>query len=176
MTLFNFDRDAARAAILYAASRTPFPSFHKLSKVFYFADRLHLERYGSFMFGGEYWALRFGPVPIEAYRLMGEVRDHPERAAAAGFTVETVQIDGTFAPVVRPLEAPDLDELSEAALECLEESIKQHGGKSFKELTAESHDAAWSAVGQDEVITPELIASTLPNAAALLKHLADPYP
>lgn len=176
MTLFDFDREAARAAILYAASRTPSPSFHKLSKIFYFADRFHLERYGAYMFGAEYWALRHGPVPMEAYRLMCEIRDHPERSAAAGFTVETVLIDGYPAPVVRPLEAPDMGELSRSVVSCLEESIEHHGGKSFHELTAESHDAAWNAVGQDEVMSPELIAGTLPNAAELLKHLADPYP
>lgn len=176
MTLFDFNQEAARAAILYAASQIPSPSFHKLSKVFYFADRLHLERYGSFMFGGEYWALRFGPVPMEVYRLLSEVREHPERSAAAGFVVELISVDGYPAPVIRPLEPPDLDELSEAALECLDESIKQHGNKSFQALTAESHDAAWHAVGPDEVMTPELIAATLPNAPELLRHLADPYP
>lgn len=176
MTLFDFDREAARAAILYAASRTPSPSFHKLSKIFYFADRLHLERYGSFMFGEEYGAWKYGPVPMESYRLMSGIREHPERSASAGFRVEIIPIDGYPAPVVRPLEAPDLDELSEATLECLDESIAEHGGKSFKELTAESHDAAWNAAGPDEVMSPELIAGTLPNAAELLKHLADPYP
>lgn len=147
-----------------------------MSKIFYFADRLHLERYGSFMFGDEYGAWKYGPVPMGAYALMHGIREHPERSAAAGFHVETVPVNGYPAPVVRPLEPPDMGELSRSIVSCLDESIAQHGGKSFKQLTDESHDAAWNAAGPDEVMSPELIAGTLPNAAELLKHLADPYP
>lgn len=172
----TFDRAAARAALLYVASGVSGPTFHKVSKVFYFADRLHLERYGSFMFGDEYWALRFGPVPMNAYRDMDQVRQHPELSCEAGFSVETVKVDGWPAPVIRPLCAPDLDELSAATLQCLDESMARHGGQSFGELTDLSHDAAWNGISQDEVMSVELIASTLPNARAVLEYLSDPYP
>lgn len=172
----NFDREAARAGILYTASLVPAPSFHKVSKIFYFADRLHLERYGALMFGGEYWALRFGPVPMQAYRFMLEVRDHAEASCEAGFKVERVTLDGLTAPVIRPLEPPDMGELSESVLECLNEAIDLYGELGFKELTALSHDATWGAALEDEVMSAELIAHTLPNAAAVLEHLSDPYP
>lgn len=172
----SFDKEAARAAILYASSRVTAPSFHKLSKVFYFADRLHLERYGSLMFGDEYWALRFGPVPMHSYRFMDEVRDSPEISCEAGFKVVRIFIDGSPAPVVRPLDPPDMEELSAAVLECLDESIGRYGEKNFWELTNASHDAAWNAVMQDEVMSTELIAQTLPNAEAVLEYLSDPHP
>lgn len=172
----TFDRAAARAAVLYVAAGVPTPTFHKVSKVFYFADRMHLERYGSFMFGDEYWALRFGPVPMNAYRDMAQVRQHPELSCEAGYSVATVQVNGRAAPVVRPLCPPDLDELSAATLECLDESMAQHGGQSFWELTTLSHDAAWNEAGEDEVMSVELIAATLPNAGAVLEYLSDPHP
>lgn len=172
----DFDQEQARAAILYTASKVAQPSFHKLSKLFYFADRLHLERFGSLMFCAEYWALRYGPVPMQVYRLMTAVRNNIQLQTDMGFAVEKIDIEGHSAPVVRPLEAPDLDELSDAILECLDESITLYADKSFDELTELSHDSAWQSVESDEVMHIELIAKTLPNAAQVLEHLSDPYP
>ena len=57
----NFDQ-AALAAVLYVAHRLPHSTLHTLSKVLYFADRKHLERYGRFIFGDTYIAMKFGPV------------------------------------------------------------------------------------------------------------------
>lgn len=174
----DFDQEQARAAILYTASKVAQPSFHKLSKLFYFADRLHLERFGLLMFGDEYWALRYGPVPMQVYRLMTDVRNNIQLQTDMGFAVEEIYLAGRSkpVPVIRPLEAPDLDELSDAILECLDESIALYADKSFDELTELSHDSAWQSVESDEVMHIELIAKTLPNAAQVLEHLSDPYP
>lgn len=172
----EFDQDATRAAILYAASSVAAPGLHKICKLFYFADRLHLERYGSLMFGDEYGAWKYGPVPLGAYQLMKDAQRHPEAACTFGFTVQHQEVSGWTAPVVIPHEAPDLDELAASVLECLDFAVQHYGEGTFSELTAVSHDAAWNAAGPDGEMTPELIASTLPNAAAVLEHLRNPYP
>lgn len=170
------DRPAIQAAILYTASRLEAPTFHTVSKVFYFADRLHLGRYGALMFGDSYAAMKHGPVPTVAYELMRRARRSPGAARELGFGVKEIPVNGWQAPMIVPLAAPDLDELSDAAVSCLEEAIRDYGSLHFHALTEASHDAAWNAVGPDEQMPAEDIAATLPNAAAVLEHLRNPHP
>lgn len=176
MTAQTLDTAALRAAILYTASSLESPTFHTVSKVFYFADRLHLSRYGALMFGDAYEAMKHGPVPTAAYALMKQARSGPADAIAAGFKVQEVPVNGHTAPVIVPLAAPDMDELSESVLSCLEEAIKDYGALHFHDLTEASHDAAWHAARADDLMSVEAIAGTLDNARAVLEHLRNPHP
>lgn len=178
----EYDKDAARAAILYIAQFIAEPTFHKVSKVFYFADRHHLEHYGSLMFGDTYKALNYGPVPSETHKVMTSVESGETDSAQEGYYVCRRRItDGSIAPVIYAVQEPDLDELSQSMVESLDISILHCKDKSFKELCDLSHDQAWTSIRRETgqwapVMTVELIASTLPNAATLLDYLSDPYP
>lgn len=167
------DLDAARAALLYTASSVSRPTVQKLSALFYFADRLHLGRYGALMFGGRYEALKHGPAPVGAYGLLRAAQAHPEDARAYGFTV---QGQGDASPAVVPLAAPDMEELSAAVVDCLNWAIAEHGQADGASLSLLSMDEAWQTCPPGEAMTAAHIAASLPNARAVLEHLADPYP
>ena len=141
-----------------------------LSAALYLADRLHLSRYGALMFGGYYEALKHGPAPVGVYGLL---RAAERTGGAYGFTVQGV---GHASPLVRPHAQPDMQELSVSVLESLDAVLAEHGQQDGEALSLLSQDEAWKLCGPGEVMTAELLASTLPNARAVLEHLADPHP
>lgn len=165
---FRFDPEKALNLVLYVAREVPLATFHTISKVIYFADKLHLQRYGRLICGDSYVAMKHGPVPSEIYDMMKDVRgdgfsEHWQTAR------EAFQVKGKATVV--PSKAPDLDVFSDSDLECLAESIKTYGHLDFARLTELSHDAAWKATDDNDMIDLEQIAATLPDGPALIQHL-----
>jgi uncharacterized phage-associated protein len=167
----KFDLDKALEAIIFVASKVHESSFHKISKIFYFADQLHLERYGSVLSEDYYVAMDNGPVPSHIYNMM---------KYASGIT--TVRASDKSPKILDALgvvqqynviakRTAELDYLSESEVECLEESIKRHGHKTFGQLTDESHDAAWSSVTCNQPIPLKAIVDMLSNSDELVEHL-----
>ena len=177
----RYEPEAARAAILFVAPLVIEPTFHKVCKVFYFAELLHLERYGSMMFGDVYKALDNGPVPSFTHMEMSEVRRHPELSLQTGYRVENKMVRGTTysVPVIVPIRDPDMDELSVSMLECLGESAELCREQTYDELCELSHDAAWRKARESGRTTPMpdvFLAEFLPHSAELVEYLNDPYP
>lgn len=170
---FHFDAEKAVEVVLYVANRLAEPGFHRLSKILYFADRDHLAKYGRFICGDSYVAMKHGPVPSGTYDILKHVRGDglpcPVPHVVESFKVE----DGKK---VVPLKDADLDALSESEKECLDAAIAKYGKMSFKKLTDISHDKAWESADENEFIEVEQIAATLPDAKHLLEYLANPYP
>jgi uncharacterized phage-associated protein len=170
---FHFDAEKAVDVILYIAKRVADPGFHRISKILYFADRDHLAKYGRFICGDSYVAMKHGPVPSGTYDIMKHVRGDglpcPVPHAAESFKVE----DGKK---VVPLKEADLDTLSESEKECLDVAIAKYGKMPFKKLTDISHDKAWQAADENEFIEVEQIVATLPDAKHLLEYLVNPHP
>lgn len=163
-----FDPEKALNAILWIAKRIPSPTFHSISKLLYFADRLHLERYGRLISGDSYVAMKNGPVPSGAYDIMKAVRGDGTCAVEAE-AQEALTVDGRYHVI--PRRAANEAHFSESDLECLHETIQQYGSLSFKELTDLSHDAAWDSADENDIIELEQIIATLPDGASLLEHL-----
>jgi uncharacterized phage-associated protein len=174
----NFTNSRALEGILYVANRLPRPGYHNVCKMFYFADQLHLQRYGSMLSGDTYCAMENGPVPSRIYNML--------KFAAGRFNEvppESVNELRTFAPLegtltvrgysVRANRDANLDYLSESQRECLDEAIRLHGHKTFGQLSDETHDAAWRSVDENQTIPLRAIVGLLPNAEEVDQQLAD---
>lgn len=170
---FDFDPQVAVETIVYIAQHSSLPTFHKIAKILYFADRLHLKRYGRFISGDSYIAMQHGPVPSHTYDMLKSVRNSyqyihfPEIANA--FCVE-----GKY--LVVPQREANLKWLSDSEIECLNDSIQQVDHCTFGQLTHMSHDAAWSSADDNEEISIEAIVKSIGNPPGLLEHLTNPYP
>lgn len=156
--LFSFDQEKAIEVIVYFAKNAPIADVYHLAKICYFADLLHLERYGRPICGDEYMKMRYGPVPINTYRAFNTLAD---------FLPDISRKDNR---VIASRE-PDLDLLSESDLECLDESIMCHGKKTFTQLKNESHDEAWESADDNRAIDYSAIIQMLPNAKQLTQYL-----
>ena len=69
-TPFRFDQEKAIETIIYLSGYVDNPSHLGICKLLYFADKTSLEKYGRFIFGDDYLAMKAGPVPSGAYDLI----------------------------------------------------------------------------------------------------------
>lgn len=68
------------------------------------------------------------------------------------------------------------DFFSESDIECMNNSIKKHGNLSFNQLTGLSHDKAWNAADQNDLMEIDHIMATFNDSKELSDHLQDPHP
>jgi uncharacterized phage-associated protein len=166
----NFDPAKAIETILFVAERLEDPTFHTVSKVLYFADKEHLQRYGRLICGDDYVAMKHGPVPSRIYDMMkfpvgrSVLPEQQANSVNEAFLVYNAYCIG-------PKRSADEARLSPSEIECLLDSIRQYGNKSFDELTELSHDQAWDSADENDLISVEEIARTLPNSEELLEYL-----
>jgi uncharacterized phage-associated protein len=169
----RFDRRKGIEAILYVASRVNDPTFHRVSRILYFADKYHLAHYGALICGDDYLAMKHGPVPSGIYDILKAVHGDGDfgtgKEAANALTVESGKR-------VRPLRDPNLNELSESDREALDSAIAEYGQLSFSELTKLSRDSAWDAADENEFMDIVEIARSTPNSEQLVAHIRDPFP
>jgi uncharacterized phage-associated protein len=161
---FSFNEDKAIETIVYVAKKAPNPDVYHLAKVCYFADLLHMERFGRPIFGDVYIKMENGPVPSKIYNLFKAVRDFSHHKLVSEFAVE--------GNMIKALRDYDEDEFSPSDLMCLNESIEIHGTKTFKQLKDESHDSAWESAQDNREIEYREMIKTLPNGEDLIKHLS----
>lgn len=130
MTDFEIDKHKAKASLLYIVANIPNIDKHKLYKILYFAEQYHLVKYGRPITGDAFIKMDYGPVP-------SYVKDKVENKLDNDGAVETMGI------IVIANEYPDMDELSESDVECLDVSIAENKEKTFAQLTKDSHKEAW---------------------------------
>ncbi len=177
MRPFDLDKDVALNAVLYIAPKVRGSDMYAILKVMYFADKYHLERYGSFISGDSYIAMSHGPVPSFAYDILKAVRNGGSRALDAEVFEQfrsAFEVRGLYG--FMPRREADLDYLSDAALESLDHSIKEFGQLPFRRLRDLSHDAAFKAAGLDDTMDVEEMAKMFNDSDVLIDYLNDPYP
>lgn len=176
----SFDLNKAIAAIGHLVKQTG-ASMYPVMKMMYVADKLHLERYGRFIFGETYAAMEQGPVPSHAYNMVKHVRGdarHPEMELAKQHFAYQAQNHE-----IRLLAEPDLDELSQSDQQCLDEVIHMFHSIGQWSIRDMSHDPAWEAawkgrrrLSKSSPLPIEQIAASLDTCEALLQHLRDTAP
>ena len=177
----KFSPDRSVEAIIYVASKLANPTIHEVLKLRYFADKLHLAKFGFLASGDDYVAMQFGPVASSTYNILKAARGdqtgwlHPRFYDLVSGSLSI----GEDRKSVILLRGANTDLLSRAELSCLDEAVQTYGGMSFKQRTKLSHDSAWEAAykiaEEDEVgqspISLEAIAQTLTNAPEVISHL-----
>ncbi len=176
---FNFNINKGIESILYILENGTQPTFHHVSKVLYFADKDHLERYGRFICGDSYVAMKNGPVPSGIYDLLKIVRGDlfpsfypPQQIVDDAH--QAFDIHGRYGIINK--RKPDTELLSESDMECLDNSIKKYGSLSFSQLTEISHDKAWESADQNDLMEIDHIIATFDDSTDLSDHLQDPHP
>ncbi|WP_228283970.1 Panacea domain-containing protein [Acinetobacter terrae] len=137
-------------------------NMYNVLKVFYLADKLHMDRYGRFIFEDKYAALPKGPVPSRAYDLMKNIKTG--QPLPHGLT-SPIHLESNY-NVLADRKA-NLDYFSGSDLICIDEVINISKNKDLGSL---SHDNAWKNTSPNQIMTTESILSTLENSKELI-HL-----
>ena len=141
---FRISEEKALETLLWIASEwnniTPF----YLSKVLFFAEKDHLNRYGRPIIADTYIAMPYGPVPstvrdyVEGNYLFSDFAD----AIAAAIEVNR----NTRYPEIQAKRAPRMDVFSDSDLECLRAAIRKCRDVNFGTLSRWTHlERAWLA-------------------------------
>jgi len=149
----NFNK--AVEVVLYIAQNTPIPDVYHIGKILYFADKLHLEKYGRQINGDTYYAFDYGPAPSETLDLMNEHKLVFKREQNA----------------IIPHRETNHDFFSDSDIECLNESIEMYGNMSFEDLKNASHDTAYNNTPLNKPIKIDDVIKTLSNSEDLLEYL-----
>jgi uncharacterized phage-associated protein len=168
----RFDPNKAIEAILYVAARVRDPSFHRLSKILYFADKLKLASYGGLVLSDEYVAMKHGPVPSSVYDILKSVRGDGKHSAGEAASQAFAVVDKCR---VAPRREANTRHLSPADLTCLSEAIRDYGDLSFEDLTVRSHDDAWKAADENDLMPLEDIARATADPEAALTAVRDRF-
>jgi uncharacterized phage-associated protein len=163
---FDFKPEKAIEAVIYIAGKVPNPTRLRVSKILYFADKTSLEQFGRFICGDTYCAMQHGPVPSNTYDLMKEAPASGEWGFRTANNRDVI-----------PLREPDLDELSESDIICLDQALHMYGTVPVWKLIDDSHDEAWKRAwdtrggkGSSEIPIEDIVR-LLEDAEELLEHL-----
>lgn len=173
----SFDIEKGIEAVLLIANKLGDSGIeadaHAIAKLLFWADKWHLEHYGSQVVGDDYIAMPEGPVPSNIYEIIKSVRgdgffDYPEEALAA--FRQAFEVEKKY--VVCAKRKPNLRKLSETEVEALSQSIEKYGRLGFKERRDMSHGQAWeSAKKPNGRISLEAIIGELPNKDEVLSYI-----
>ena len=156
--VFEFKKDKAVAAVHYIAHEIQEISFEMLYSILYNADKIHLERYGRFIFGETYGATLNQVIPLNVVGLF-LVKDN-------ALSIESGHV------ITRG--KPDIDELSESDIKCLDKCICDYyiNRDRLRNLGEEWIKARERAKGQRlEDILVEDIVAMFPDSQDLLDYL-----
>jgi len=173
LSVISFNPAKALEAIVLIARRLSAANLesdvHSISKLMYWADKWHLQNYGSTVCGDQYIAMKFGPVPSNIYDMFKFVRGDGKflfpKEVMNGFAVQNKY-------QIQALRDPNLNKLSAAEQEAINRAIDVYGGMSFDERTKESHDAAWKEADLNGEIALDNIIKLLPNGEQVLDYIA----
>ncbi len=158
-------------SLVYAAKRLPGKGHYWPTKVQYFADKRHLERYGCTIYGETHVAMPYGPVPQAAF--------NASRALAEGELISEFPMDLVRAALRREgdhliaLRDAEMAVLSAQERESLEWAIRYVRDMSFDQLKTASHDAAWYKTAANVPMAWRDIIATL--APEVQKRLSEAF-
>jgi hypothetical protein len=164
--------------LLYVACELQEPrNLYKILKAIYYADKLHLERYGRQIFPQRYQKLDYGNVPADSYDIVTHCRgkSQPRMADNVRKRLKVEKKD-----TIKPLDRPNFDYLSKSEIECLTAAIEKLRPMDFNAVLRFLHrdDPAYNNdVKVNKYLSlEEHIIPTLPNGEKILEYLKDPYP
>lgn len=112
----------------------------KTLKLIFYAEKIHMERYGQPISGDTFIAMDAGPVPSFSYDLIKSARGkswcNDEKVESLD-SKSALRTEGTIQ--VFPKRKANLDLLSESAIEALDEALKTYGSIPDPELSRIAH-------------------------------------
>jgi uncharacterized phage-associated protein len=139
---FRANQDKILEALVLSAETRPGVDVLHLCKVFYFADKRHLNSYGRPIFGDKYWALKQGPVPSLTYDMIerDETQLNGDLLSQLSDALSFYKAETDDYLRLKAKRQPRYEVFSDSDLECLRSAIDQFASMDVDELTKLAHD------------------------------------
>lgn len=169
---YLFNKDATINAVLYIVEKMGGKvDMHKVFKTLYFADMMHLSKYGRSITGDIYIAMEYGPVPSMTDDIFKAVRGDSYFSDKADEFKKYFHFYNRF--TIKADAKCDLDWLSESDIECLDKSIEKCKDKTFGQLTMLSHGIAWQHTARDREISVKDILREYGDTEDYAEYISD---
>jgi uncharacterized phage-associated protein len=167
---FKIDKQKAVEAMIYIASKWPGVGRFHASKILYFAELDHLQKYGRPIVGDRYIAMDNGPVPSFAYDVLkGRVAPADKSLIEGALDVD----NGWRHPEYKAARDPDLSAFSASDIEALEYAIDHLRGRSFGAISDETHQhTGWKNADLNAQIS---FSDMLADAPAEIVEMAEEF-
>jgi uncharacterized phage-associated protein len=144
----QFDREKFKEAILFLTSHCPPEELGnvKLHKMLYFADMMNFLEEGRPLTGVDYLKQKFGPTARHLTSAIDEL------AREGSLLVREAEYHGFFKKDYVPTKSFASKRLSERELALLEDVADFVRGKTARQISEISHNAAWEAAELGEII------------------------
>jgi uncharacterized phage-associated protein len=145
----------------------------RIMKYLYFADKLHMERYGRFITGDYYVKMPEGPVPSGAYDVAKHLRGDDQYFEDRIINLAPQEsLIYQYPYSIIPKREANLDYFSQSDIECLDQTILNLSGLSDKALIGLAHEeVAWLQAEENTKMDEVIIIKSLPNAAQILDYI-----
>jgi uncharacterized phage-associated protein len=164
MLKFPVDAEKVVNAIMFFAGRCSNPTKMKISKLMFYSDKIHLNRYGRPITGDTYIKMKFGPVPSMALNLM---RRQAYYENASELFDQSLTIKGNE---VKTLREYDRRVFSGSDISVMEEVLLKYGCHSAFVLSDVSHtESAWNESEINRKIDFEKFFSADEDSQAMLQ-------
>lgn len=134
----KLDKSKYKQALLYFGNKIPTEELGKvkLYKLLYFLDFNHCQKFGKSITGEQYRKLELGPAPEHYEQVVNEMVED------GLISKDNLPIGEPYRDreIIRPREFYDFSVFTEEERATLEETAREYGQKSGKDLTALSHD------------------------------------
>jgi uncharacterized phage-associated protein len=173
MLRFQFDEKKGVEALTYIASKWPSVTQFYASKVLFFAEKYHLNRYARPIVADTFIAMPNGPVPSTLYDF---IKGNLDQAGDPDAITQALEISGEQYSRIKARRKADSDALSPSDIECLNEAIalclsysKKPGG--FRALSSLTHQerAYLKAPTNGPMNYADLIEDNNPEREAVLE-------
>jgi len=175
MQQFKFDREKCTSVLLYITKNLERADFLRVFKILYFAEQEHLVRFGRPIVGDSYIAMKHGPVPSTIYNELGNIGNGLGKLID-GIVNNNISFSDYFEvksdKIIIAKVEPDIEEISESELECLNESLEENKYLSFNELSEKSHDLAWNRANINDEMDVLDIAESGGASQEMLKYIS----
>ncbi len=170
---FRLNHKKAVEAITYVANKQPGLDFYRIVKVFYFADKDHLIRFGRPILGDVYIKMVHGPVPSLVYDLL-KASDFLPSDLLEVISV-AIEVKHERYPKVYPLRTADMSVFSRTDIRCLDEALETYGKMPWQELWDLAHsERAWiEASANGEMDYARILDGETPERSRLLSDLVE---
>jgi hypothetical protein len=160
MMKFSFSQTKAVAALAFIAKEHPGFTPLFISKILFFAEKWHLNRYGRPIVADTYIAMPRGPVPSTIKDFIDAKWDWCDKPDNFDGAV-LVKRESSMLRLYPGPNGPDLSVLSQTDMDCLREAIEFCKDKTADELSWITHqDRAWRVAEPNRAMDYELLIDT----------------
>lgn len=160
-------------ALAYVAKVSPLLSQKYIAKVFFYAEKWHLNDFGRPIVADTYIAMPQGPVPSAVRDIILQKWDWLEKPENFDTSIEVINDRGLLRVQAKPTAV--FDRLSKTDRRMLENAIKYCAPMTADQLSAVSHsDRAWFETERNRPMTfDKFIDDENPNRDEIIKYATE---